>query len=130
MIKKSTPILHVKAVEPGLKFWTERFGFNLTIQVPEGDHIGFAAIDNGTVELMYQTYEGMKEAGPLAEAVAQGPSFIFMEVADINEIRKALQQTEIVQDMHETFYGAQEIVAREPGGHYVIFSQLPAQTNQ
>jgi len=130
MIKKSTPILHVKAVEPGLKFWTERFGFGLTIQVPEGDHIGFAAIDNGTVELMYQTYEGMKEAGPLAEAVAQGPSFIFMEVADINEIRKALQQTEIVQDMHETFYGAQEIVAREPGGHYVIFSQLPAQTNQ
>jgi uncharacterized glyoxalase superfamily protein PhnB len=130
MIKKSTPILHVKAVEPGLKFWTERFGFNLTIQVPEGDHIGFAAIDNGTVELMYQTYEGMKEAGPLAEAVAQGPSFIFMEVADINEIRKALQQTEIVQDMHETFYGAQEIIAREPGGHYVIFSQLPAQTNQ
>jgi uncharacterized glyoxalase superfamily protein PhnB len=130
MIKKSTPILHVKAVEPGLKFWTERFGFNLTIQVPEGDHIGFAAIDNGTVELMYQTYEGMKEAGPLAEAIAQGPSFIFMEVADINEIRKALQQTEIVQDMHETFYGAQEIVAREPGGHYVIFSQLPAQTNQ
>jgi len=130
MIKKSTPILHVKAVEPGLKFWTERFGFNLTIQVPEGDHIGFAAIDNGTVELMYQTYEGMKEAGPLAEAVAQGPSFIFMEVADINEIRKALQQTEIVQDIHETFYGAQEIVAQEPGGHYVIFSQLPAQTNQ
>jgi uncharacterized glyoxalase superfamily protein PhnB len=129
MIKKSTPILHVKAVEPGLNFWTERFGFNLTIQVPEGDHIGFAAIDNGTVELMYQTYEGMTQAGPLAEAVVQGPSFIFMEVADINAIRTALQHAEIVQDIHETFYGAQEIVAQEPGGHYVIFSQLPAQTN-
>src|ERR1700746_3080110 len=130
MIKKSTPILHVKAVEPGLSFWTERFCFNKTIEVPEGDHIGFAAIDNGTVELMYQTYEGMKDAGPLADAAAQGPSFIFMEVADINAIRHALQQTEIVQDVHETFYGAQEIVAQEPGGHYVIFSQLPAQTNQ
>ena len=130
MINKSTPILHVKAVEPGLSFWTERFGFNKTIEVPEGDHIGFAAIDNGTVELMYQTYEGMKAAGPLADAVAQGPSFLFMEVADINAIRNALQQPEIVQDIHETFYGAQEIVAREPGGHYVIFSQLPAQANQ
>jgi len=127
MIKKSTPILHVKAVESGLKFWTERFGFNTTIQVPEGDHIGFAANDNGTVELMYQTYEGMKDAGPLAQAAAQGPSFIFMEVPDIHAIKNALQQTEIVQDIHETFYGAQEIVAQEPGGHYVIFSQLPAQ---
>jgi len=129
MINKSTPILHVEAVEPGLKFWTERFGFQTTIQVPEGDHLGFAALDNGTVELMYQTYEGMKNAGPLAEAAAQGPSFIFMEVSDIQTIKKALQQTEIVQDIHETFYGAQEIVAKEPGGHYVIFSQLPAQPN-
>src|SRR6476659_2652467 len=60
MINKSTPILHVKAVEPGVKFWNERFGFKTTIQVPEGDHVGFAALDNGCVELMYQTYEGMK----------------------------------------------------------------------
>lgn len=126
MINKSTPILHVEAVEPGLKFWTERFGFQTTIQVPEGDHVGFAAIDNGTVELMYQTYEGMKNAGPLSDAAAQGPSFIFMEVSDIHTIKAALEQTEIVQDIHETFYGAQEIVAKEPGGHYVIFSQLPA----
>ena len=49
MINKSTPVLHVKAVEPSLKFWTERFGFKTTIQVPERDHIGFAAIDNGSV---------------------------------------------------------------------------------
>src|ERR1043165_3948022 len=90
----------------------------------------FPKIDNGTVELMYQTYEGMKDSGPLAEAVMRGPSFIFMEVSDINAIKQALQQTEIVQDIHETFYGAQEIVAQEPGGHYVIFSQLPAQSNQ
>ena len=129
MINKSTPILHVKVVEPSLNFWTERFGFNATIQVPEGDHIGFVAIDNGTVELMYQTYEGMKDAGPLSQAAEQGPSFIFMEAPDIHAIRNELQQTEVVQEIHETFYGAQEIVAQEPGGHYVIFSQLPAQTN-
>jgi uncharacterized glyoxalase superfamily protein PhnB len=129
MIDRSTPILHVKTVEPGLRFWTDRFGFKTTIQVPEGDHIGFAAIDNGTVELMYQTYDGMKGAGPLSQAAEQGPSFIFMEVPDIYAIRKALQQTEIVQEIHETPYGAKEIVAQEPGGHYVIFSQLPSQTN-
>jgi len=130
MINKSTPILHVKTVEPSLKFWTERFGFNTTIQVPEGDHIGFAAIDNGTVELMYQTYEGMKGNGPLSQAAEQGPSFIFMEVPDIYAIGKALQQTQIVQEIHGTPYGAKEIIAKEPGGHYVIFSQLPPQTNQ
>ena len=132
MINKSTPVLHVKAVEPSLKFWNERFGFKTTIQVPERDHIGFAAIDNGSVELMYQTYEGMQTdpSNPLAKAAEQGPTFVFMEVSDINAIASALHQSEVVNGIHETSYGAKEIVAKEPGGHYVIFSQLPPQTNQ
>ena len=130
MINKSTPVLHVKEVEPSLKFWNERFGFKTTIQVPERDHIGFAAIDNGSVELMYQTYEGM-QADPsttLAKAAEQGPTFVFMEVPDINAIASALHQSEVVNGIHETSYGAKEILAMEPGGHYVIFSQLPTQT--
>lgn len=132
MINKSTPVLHVKAVEPSLKFWTERFGFKTTIQVPERDHIGFAAIDNGGVELMYQTYEGMQAnpADPLGKAAEQGPTFMFMEVSDINAIASALHESEVVKGIHETFYGAKEIMAKEPGGHYVIFSQLPTKTKQ
>jgi uncharacterized glyoxalase superfamily protein PhnB len=132
MINKSTPVLHVKAVEPSLKFWTERFGFKTTIQVPERDHIGFAAIDNGSVELMYQTYEGMQAnpSDPLGKAAEQGPSFIFMEVTDIKTIASALHESEVVKAIYETGYGAKEIVAKEPGGHYVIFSQLPTQTKQ
>ena len=44
MVNKSTPILHVKSVEPSLKFWTDRFGFHKTAEVPEGDHLGFVAL--------------------------------------------------------------------------------------
>jgi uncharacterized glyoxalase superfamily protein PhnB len=129
MISKSTPILHVKNVEPSLQFWTERFGFKSTIQVPEGNHIGFVALENGPVELMYQTFEGMQAdaANPLAEAVERGPSFIFMEVPDIDTVINGLEGAEVVQGLHETFYGAREVVAKEPGGHFVIFSQLPTQ---
>jgi uncharacterized glyoxalase superfamily protein PhnB len=127
MVNKSTPILHVKSVEPSLKFWTERFGFRKTIEVPEGDHIGFVALQNDAVEVMYQTYSGMQAdaANPLAKAVDQGPSFLFMEVSDIKAVSDALKGTEIVQPIHDTFYGSKEIVVKEPGGHFVIFSQLP-----
>lgn len=127
MINKSTPVLHVKSVEPSLKFWTERFGFKKTIEVPEGDRLGFVALENGAVEVMYQTYSGMKAdpANPLSQAVEQGPTFLFMEVSDVNAVSAALKGAEIVQPIHETFYGAKEIVVKEPGGHFVIFSQLP-----
>jgi Uncharacterized protein conserved in bacteria len=127
MISRSTPIFHVRSVEPSIKFWTERFGFKVTIQVPEGDHIGFAALENGNTELMYQTYQGMKTdaANPLANEVEKGPSFIFMEVSDINSTIEALKGAEMIQGLHETFYGAKEVVVKEPGGHFVIFSQMP-----
>ena len=67
--------------------------------MPEGDHIGFAAIENDNVELMYQTYEGMKsdDSNPLAAVMEQGPSFIFMEVVDINTVTSALKGAEMVQ---------------------------------
>jgi uncharacterized glyoxalase superfamily protein PhnB len=127
MVNKSTPVLHVKSVEPSLKFWTERFGFRKTIEVPEGNHIGFVALENDAVEVMYQTYSGMQAdpSNPLAKAVDQGPSFLFMEVPDINSVAAALKGAEIVQPIHESSYGAKEIVVKEPGGHFVIFSQLP-----
>jgi len=128
MVNKSTPILHVKSVEPSLKFWTERFGFHKTAEVPEGDHLGFVALENDKVEIMYQTYSGMQTdpANPLAKAVEQGPSFLFMEVPDIKAAEQALKGADIVQPIHDTFYGSKEIVVQEPGGHFVIFSQLPA----
>ena len=128
MVNKSTPILHVKTVEPSLKFWTERFGFRKTVEVPEGDHIGFVALENDSVEVMYQTYSGMQAdpSNPLAKAVEKGPSFLFMEVPDINAVEAALKGAEIIQPIHETFYGSKEIVAKEPGGHFVIFAQMPA----
>jgi uncharacterized glyoxalase superfamily protein PhnB len=127
MISKSTPIFHVARVEPSVKFWTERFGFEKTISVPEGDHLGFAAIEGGGLELMYQTYAGMKAdaSNPLAAASDQGPSFLFMEVPDINAIITALKGVDLVVPLHESPYGAREVAVREPGGHFVIFSQMP-----
>src|SRR5258708_17442727 len=99
MINKSTPVLHVKSVEPSIKFWTERFGFKKTIEVPEGDHLGFVALENGPIEVMYQTYSGMQidPANPLAKAVEEGPSFLFMEFADIKATADALKGAEIIQ---------------------------------
>src|SRR5260370_40818713 len=98
MINKSTPVLHVKSVEPSLKFWTERFGFKKTIEVPEGVHLGFIALENGSVEVMYQTYSGMKPdpANPLPHAVEQRPSVLFMQVSDTNAVSQALTAAGIV----------------------------------
>jgi hypothetical protein len=127
LVTRATPILHVQRVEPSIRFWVERLGFQKTVEVPEGDHIGFALLASGAATLMYQTYAGMKGdvASPLAKAADQGPSFVFLEVPDINAIVSAMEGADTVVPKHQSAYGAMELIVREPGGHYVIFSQLP-----
>jgi uncharacterized glyoxalase superfamily protein PhnB len=128
IVTRATPILHVNEVEPSVRFWTERLGFEKTIEVPEGNKIGFAAVASGGVELMYQTYSGMHAdpTNPLAEAADQGPTFVFMEVADIKRVIAAMKGADIIVPLHHSSYGAQELIVREPGEHFIIFSQLPA----
>jgi hypothetical protein len=127
LVTRATPILHVQRVEPSITFWVERLGFEKTVEVPEGDHIGFVLLASGATTLMYQTYAGMKgdAASPLAKAADQGPTFVFLEVPDIKAIVTAMEGADVVVPMHLSAYGAKELVVREPGGHYVIFSQLP-----
>ncbi|HKC80507.1 MAG TPA: VOC family protein, partial [Gemmatimonadaceae bacterium] len=55
-LKQLTPVLIVDAVEPCIKFWTDRLGFHVTNQVPDSDgKLIFASVQRGPIEVMYQT---------------------------------------------------------------------------
>src|SRR5579872_6305482 len=54
-VKRITSILYADQVEPCVRFWDERLGFEVTAQVPDGDKLAFAIVQKGNVELMYQS---------------------------------------------------------------------------
>lgn len=54
-IKRITPILFAQEIEPCIQFWSERLGFQKTVEVPEGDKTGFAILEKDGLELMYQS---------------------------------------------------------------------------
>jgi uncharacterized glyoxalase superfamily protein PhnB len=124
-IRKATPVLFVDAIEPCLPFWQERLGFERTVEVPDGERLGFAILTNGSVELMYQT-AGMLAKDSAAHSVNfdGDKTFLFVEVDDIAALAKALDGFETVMPKRETFYGSTEIGYREPGGHFVTFAQF------
>ena len=43
-VKKITPVLYVNEVEPSVDFWVKRFGFQKTVEVPDGSRLGFAIV--------------------------------------------------------------------------------------
>jgi len=124
-ISKSTPVLFVEAIEPSLPFWQERLGFQRTVEVPDGDRLGFVILSNGKVELMYQTVTLLhKDSAAHADIFHNDKTFLFIEVDNLDAIVEALQGFKIVMPRRATFYGAMEVGYREPGGHCVTFAQF------
>jgi uncharacterized glyoxalase superfamily protein PhnB len=127
MIRKSTPVLFVEEIEPCVKFWTERLGFEKTVEVPEGNKLGFVMLVNGNVELMYQSYASAeKDAPAMAQIVRKGPTLLYIEVENLEAIKTAIRGAEVVMPERTTFYGAREIGFKDPGGHFLTFAQFTA----
>lgn len=123
-MKKVTPLLYVEEIEPALSFWIERLGFEKTVEVPEGDRLGFVILKKGGVELMYQTRASVQSDVPaLADAPMRG-SFLFVEVEDLDSVEKALDGIDPVIPRRKTFYGADELIVHEPAGNAVTFAQF------
>lgn len=128
-VKKITPVLFVQDVEPCVKFWVERFGFQATAEVPDGDKLAFAMLQKGNVELMYQSYASAdKDVGTTISQVARkGPTFLFVEVDNLEETIKAAKDAEVVMPKRKTFYGSTEIGVKDPAGHWITFAEFGKQ---
>ena len=126
-VKKLTPVLFVERIEPVLPFWTEHLGFVKTVEVPEGDHLGFVILQQRDVEVMYQTYASAdKDVPAAAAAVRKGPTFLYVEVDNLESLKPALLSADVYLPERHTFYGAREIGVRDPAGHFLTFSQMSA----
>lgn len=124
MLRSLTPVLHVDRIEPVLPFWVDQLGFTLAAQVPHGDAIGFVILARDGVEVMYQTRASVAEDTPAALTPGAGYSVgLYVTVDDLDAVARALADLEPVVARRRTFYGADEIGWREPGGHVVLFAR-------
>jgi uncharacterized glyoxalase superfamily protein PhnB len=125
-LKQLTPVLIVDAVEPCIKFWTDRLGFAVTNQVPGPDgKLIFASVEKEGIEIMYQTRASVISEQPGSAGELMGHSVaLFITVADLDPVAKALEGAPVVKPRHETFYGSIEMYVREPGGNTVGFAQF------
>ncbi|HSL71927.1 MAG TPA: hypothetical protein VK864_16885, partial [Longimicrobiales bacterium] len=94
-----------------------------TVEVPHGDALGFVILVRDGVEVMYQTRASVRaDIAPLADS-PMGGSMLYLEVDDLDAVQEALRGVPPVVPRRTTFYGAQELIVREPGGNSVAFAQ-------
>ena len=132
MITQATPIITVEEIEPCLPFWTERLGFEVTGTVPHEDRLGFAMLQGGSVELMYQSRASVEaDLGPAGAAqgfpglpgeLEGSTTTLFMQVEALDPIVEVLEGIAVVVPRRQTFYGMDEIFVRPPCGSVVGFA--------
>jgi len=121
---KLTPVLLMESVEESLAFWVERMGWQKTVNVPDGDVIGFAILTNEDSELMLQTFASAAKDGPqFVAGSGRHRSSLFIEVGDWANTIERLEGFEVAMPERTTFYGMREIGVFQPGGPVVIFAK-------
>lgn len=127
-LKRITPVLYVEKIEPCVAFWTSRFGFQKTVEVPDGDHLGFVILKKDNLEIMYQSFaSAAKDAPVIAKDIEGGRTFLYMEVEKLDAFIAAAKNANVVLPVRTTFYGAKEIGLKDPAGHVVVFAEMAAQ---
>jgi hypothetical protein len=53
---------------------------------------------------------------------------LYLDVDDLGAIEAALAGIDYIVPKRQTFYGATEVIVREPAGHVVAFAQMEAQS--
>jgi catechol 2,3-dioxygenase-like lactoylglutathione lyase family enzyme len=120
---KLTPVLIVETIEASLPFWVDRMGFEKTVEVPEGEAIGFVILARNGAELMLQSVSSVRKDVPEFAPNDKGNnSALFIEVDDFAETLKRLEGYAIALPQRDTFYGMREIGVLDPAGNTVIFA--------
>lgn len=119
-MKKLTPNLIVDRIEDVLPFYL-RVGFEKTMDLEHEGALGFVILHHGTVELMLQSRASVAADVP---PLADGPhrTMLYIEVDRLAPIREALGTTPLVVPERTTFYGAREILVKDPAGNVVAFA--------
>ncbi len=127
-VKRITPVLYVKEIEPCVAFWVQRLGFQKTVEVPDGKRLGFVILARDGMEIMYQTFSSAaKDSAAAAREIDGGRTFLYIEVDKLETILDAMKDANVVVPLRTTFYGAKEIGVKDPAGHVIVFAEMTAQ---
>ena len=118
MPERIVPMIHVPDVAATAD-WYASIGFEIrgTNRACENGEIDWALLRLGQSEIMLS-------AGGKPSSAPRREFDLYTHVDDVNGLRKSLDgKIELVEDLHETFYGAREFIIRDCNGFWITFAE-------
>lgn len=123
--KKITPNIMVEDVNKTVEFYRNVLSFEVLATVPETGQFDWAMLKRDGVEIMFQSRPSLSGELPVFTDMPIAASLtLYTDVEDIVALYNAVKdKVTVVQDMHKTFYGAQEFAIRDINGYILNFAQ-------
>lgn len=119
------PNVMVEDVNQTIEFYKETLDFEVLATAPETGQFDWAMLGNGETRLMFQSRTSLGGEIPTLAGRPIGASMTFyIQTDSIQVLHDKLQgKVEFVQELHTTFYGAQEFAVLDCNGYILAFSQ-------
>lgn len=62
----------------------------------------------------------------MSAAARKGPTYLYIEVDNLDSVLSAMKDARNVMPERTTFYGMREFAVQDPGGHFITFAQPAA----
>lgn len=135
-ISKLSPNFEVTDIRKTVAFYTETFGFNLIMAVPEtqdgidqtfeeNKEYVYAMIQKDNVELMFQRSDTFKNDVVFSKGQNIGATVSFyMDIEGIKEFHQNLQNKSLeLTELKTTWYGMQEFYLKDLNGYILGFAE-------
>ena len=119
-----SPNIFVSNMSETIAFY-KMLGFNVTMSVPEnGDDLVWAMMVNGSVTIMFQTYESLGESLPEIQRKDGGSLLLYINLKNIRSFFDSIKdKVKVLAGLDVTFYGATEFSILDNNNYVLTFAE-------
>jgi len=119
-----SPNIFVSNMPETIAFY-KMLGFNVTMSVPEnGDDLVWVMMVNGSVTIMFQTYESLGESLPEIQRKDGGSLLLYINLKNIREFFDSIKdRVKVLAGLDVTFYGATEFSILDNNNYVLTFAE-------
>lgn len=116
MARKVVPMIHVPNVRATVD-WYKNIGFTVTNAFEDDGEMNWALLSLGDSELMFN-------AGGQSSTSDRREVDLYVHAENVDDLYRRLKdRAEVVEGIHDTFYGMREFIIRDPNRFWVTFGQ-------
>ena len=122
-----SPNIFVNDINATVDFY-KTLGFNLAMSVPEdGNNLVWAMMTNGSVTIMFQTFESLADELPQINRTDGGSLLLYINLKDIQSFFDGIKdKVTVLKGLEKTFYGATEFSIIDNNNYVLTFAEHEA----